>query len=138
YAVLTYLVEHAGRLARTRDLLEAVWPEGFIGDGALKVYISELRRALGDRPEAPRYIETLRGRGYRFLTTVWEHPPRTDGAAVADGSLFGREAACEQLRITLQRALAGTRQVVFITGGAGVGKTAVVDAFLRSAARQRD
>ena len=52
------------------DLFEVVWPGVFVGDAALKVAIREVRRALGDDPRTPRFIETAHRRGYRFIARV--------------------------------------------------------------------
>jgi pimeloyl-ACP methyl ester carboxylesterase/DNA-binding winged helix-turn-helix (wHTH) protein/class 3 adenylate cyclase len=68
--LLEYLVSHPGRLVKKEELLEAVWPGVFVADGALKVCIREIRRALGDDARAPRFIETAHRRGYRFIAEV--------------------------------------------------------------------
>ena len=70
FAVLEYLASHAGRLVSKQELLDAVWPGVFVGDAVLKVSIREIRRALGDDPHAPRFIETAHRRGYRFMSPV--------------------------------------------------------------------
>ena len=70
YDVLRYLVEHAGRLVTKQELLDAGWPEVFVGDAALKVCIREIRKALDDEAQKPQYIETAHRRGYRFIATV--------------------------------------------------------------------
>jgi DNA-binding response OmpR family regulator len=60
------------RVIFTRDrLLERVWGPLWTGDDhVLDVSLSNLRQKLGDDPEHPRYIRTLRGRGYRFLASA--------------------------------------------------------------------
>ncbi len=70
YDVLKYLVEHAGRLVTKQELFDAIWTDVFVGDAALKVCIREIRRALDDDAQQPRYIETAHRRGYRFTATV--------------------------------------------------------------------
>jgi pimeloyl-ACP methyl ester carboxylesterase/DNA-binding winged helix-turn-helix (wHTH) protein len=70
FALLHYLAASAGRLVPKQELLEAVWPDVFVGDAVLKVTIRELRKALEDDPHAPRYIQTAHRRGYRFVATV--------------------------------------------------------------------
>lgn len=70
FALLQYLVSSAGRLVPKQELLEAVWPDVFVGDAVLKVTIRELRRAFGDDSHAPRFIETAHRRGYRFIATA--------------------------------------------------------------------
>jgi len=70
FAVLQYLVEHAGRLVTQDELLAAIWPETHVQPDVLRRYILEIRRVLGDQAEAPRFIETLTKRGYRFIAEV--------------------------------------------------------------------
>jgi DNA-binding winged helix-turn-helix (wHTH) protein len=74
FAVLHYLVAHAGQLVTKDALLAAVWPETAVSDGVLKDCMYELRRALGDSAQAPQFIATVPRRGYRFLAPVVEHP----------------------------------------------------------------
>ncbi|HEY7288736.1 MAG TPA: alpha/beta fold hydrolase [Vicinamibacterales bacterium] len=69
-ALLEYLAARPGHLIKKDELLEAIWPGVFVADGALKVCIREIRRALGDDAHAPRYIETAHRRGYRFIADV--------------------------------------------------------------------
>ena len=59
-----------GRLVSKQELLDAVWPDVFVGDAVLKSTIRELRKALGDDSHAPRFIETAHRRGYRFMAPV--------------------------------------------------------------------
>jgi DNA-binding winged helix-turn-helix (wHTH) protein/tetratricopeptide (TPR) repeat protein len=77
FAVLQYLVEHAGRLVSQDELLEAIWPETHVQPEVLRRYILEIRRALGDQPETPRFIETITKRGYRFIAEVTASKPET-------------------------------------------------------------
>ena len=70
FAVLQHLASQAGRLVGKQELLDAVWPGVFVGDAVLKVAIREIRRALGDNSQAPRFIETAHRRGYRFMEPV--------------------------------------------------------------------
>jgi tetratricopeptide (TPR) repeat protein len=136
FAVLRYLVEHAGRLVTQDELLEAVWPDTFVQPEVLKYQIADIRNTLGDRARNSLFIETLPRRGYRFVAAVTEGDP---AAALAPanpdrGRLVGRERELGALRACLQRALKGQRQLVFITGEPGIGKTALADEFQRQAA----
>src|SRR5271166_6106680 len=70
FAVLRHLVEHAGRLVTQNELLEAVWPDTYVQPEILKYQIADIRRALGDRPKNPVFIETLARRGYQFVAKV--------------------------------------------------------------------
>jgi len=70
FALLEYLAAHAGRLVPKAELLDALWPGVFVGDAVLKGTIREVRKALGDSPQSPRFIETAHRRGYRFIAPV--------------------------------------------------------------------
>src|SRR5213594_3561033 len=74
FGVLRYLVEHPGRLVTHDELLEALWPNVHVQPEVLKSYILAIRNALGDKAAKPRYIETQRGRGYRFIGTMGPSP----------------------------------------------------------------
>ena len=67
FAVLLYLAERAGTLVTKEDLLNAVWPDTFVSEGVLKRAVLEIRKALGDDADEPRFIQTLHRRGYRFV-----------------------------------------------------------------------
>jgi DNA-binding winged helix-turn-helix (wHTH) protein/predicted ATPase len=147
FAVLRCLVEASGNLVTKEQLLDAVWPGTFVGDAVLKDSVRQLREALGDEAHAPRYIETAHRRGYRFIghlagetapaspeppaETAAAAPP--DVAAPAPARVLGREAALARMWAWLDHALGGERQVVFVTGEAGIGKTTLVEAFLDQA-----
>lgn len=68
--LLDHLARRPGRLVSKAELLEAIWPGTFVGEGALKVCIREVRAALGDDARRPAYVETAHRRGYRFVATV--------------------------------------------------------------------
>ena len=70
FDMLAYLVEHAGRVVTQDELLEALWPETHVNPEVLRKYILEIRKALGDRPDNPEFIETVPKRGYRFVAPV--------------------------------------------------------------------
>src|SRR5215471_14041844 len=83
FAVLQYLVEHAGRLVTQDELLTAIWPETYVQPEVVRRYILEIRRVLGDQPEAPRFIETVTKRGHRFIADVSVSEPETPVAPAA-------------------------------------------------------
>jgi DNA-binding winged helix-turn-helix (wHTH) protein len=135
FAVLVYLVEHAGRLVTHDEMLEAVWPGSVIESQAVKRHVLAVRSALGDSPKNSLFIETIPKRGYRFIAPVSEtvaSSPIVSGRPAQD--LVGRSGAFEVLREMWQRALSGERQIVFITGEPGIGKTALVEEFQRQVA----
>src|SRR5262245_10638803 len=75
FAVLRYLVEHPGVLVTKDALLDTVWAVTVVSEAALKTCIRELRHALGDDDKAPRFIETVHGRGYRWLASLRSASP---------------------------------------------------------------
>jgi len=70
FALLQFLAATPDRLISKQELLDAVWPNVFVGDAVLKSTIRELRKVLGDDAETPKYIETAHRRGYRFIAAV--------------------------------------------------------------------
>lgn len=133
FAILRQLVEQQGRLVTKDHLMRAVWPDTFVQEENLKVHVQEIRRALGDSSRDPSFIETHQGRGYRLVAPVYESVDEASADAPA-GALFGREAAMQFLRDRFHRALNGRRQIVFITGDPGIGKTSLISAFLERVA----
>jgi DNA-binding winged helix-turn-helix (wHTH) protein len=130
FAVLAYLVEHAGRLVTPDELLEAAWSGRVIEPQAVRKHILEVRVALGDRPKNSLFIETLPRRGYRFIAPV--SGPVASSSPVASGgpaqsTLVGRGGALGVLHEAWRRALSGERQIVLITGEPGIGKTALAE-----------
>jgi len=147
YALLVYLAERPRRLVTKDELLESVWAGAVVTDGVLKVCVRELRVALRDDARAPSWIETRHRRGYAFLrelprraATVNQVPVLTPGspapAREAGGHFIGREAELGQLQRALERALQGEREIVFVTGPPGIGKTALVEACVRDVERR--
>jgi len=72
FDLLVALVENRGHLVIKEELMERIWPDSFVEEANLSVKMSELRRALGETPNANRYIETVPRRGYRFVADVTE------------------------------------------------------------------
>jgi DNA-binding winged helix-turn-helix (wHTH) protein/tetratricopeptide (TPR) repeat protein len=130
FAILQYLVDRAGRLVTQTELLEALWPGTFVQPEVLKTHIGGIRNALGDDPKHPKFIETLPRRGYRFIAPIHVRiSPLPDASASPAPEIVGRETELLRLRDYLSKASAGQRQIVFITGEFGVGKTALANAF---------
>ena len=127
FAVLCHLVDHPGRLVTQDELLGAIWPDTYVQPEILRKYILELRKVLGDDPKSPRYIETLPKRGYRFLAPL-EEAPLMPAPAGMPGPV-GRDHELAGLQGHLRSALQGQRQLVLVTGEAGVGKSTLLDAF---------
>jgi DNA-binding response OmpR family regulator len=130
FAVLSYLVEHAGRLVTQNELLDAVWPDTFIQPEVLKYQIADIRSTLGDDPKNPVFIETLPRRGYQFIAAVHvgaAAKPQPSGVA-------GSDRVLGELWDCLRRSFDGERQIVFIATEPGVGKATVAHEFQHHAA----
>ncbi len=67
FRLLTYLIEHEGKVLSKKELFEKVWEDKFTGDGTLNVHIRRLREAIEIDPNTPRYIVTVWGDGYKFV-----------------------------------------------------------------------
>lgn len=134
-AVLWTLARQAGEVVTKLALMDAAWPGTVVGEDALTFQVQALRRAMEDDPKAPQYILTAHRLGFR-LALPPTAPASPRGAAGAAGTeLFvGRQMELQALRSALERAQGGRRQTVFVTGEAGIGKTALVDAFMASLA----
>ncbi|MEO8302881.1 MAG: winged helix-turn-helix domain-containing protein [Betaproteobacteria bacterium] len=69
-SVLVHLADRAGEVVSREALLSAVWPNVVVGDDSLTQVVIKLRKALGDVPDKPVYIETIAKRGYRLIAPV--------------------------------------------------------------------
>lgn len=122
-SLLEYLAARPGLLVRKNELLEAVWPGVFVADGALKVCVREIRRALGDDAQKPRIIETAHRRGYRFIADVSTQrqdsaPPRSSPASLPIGVTPGpvQYARSGDVNIAYQVCGDGPVDLVFVMG----------------------
>ncbi|MEO8604193.1 MAG: AAA family ATPase [bacterium] len=152
FSLLGHLVERPHQLVSKNQLLDAVWPDAHVVDAVLSVTVSQLREAFDDDARQPRFIETVYGRGYRWIGTLADEaslpaPVPTGRAAAAATTvaataevelgiapIVGRDAALGDLVAAASRAASGRRQLLFITGDPGIGKSTLVDHFLASAA----
>ncbi|MGB5080035.1 MAG: winged helix-turn-helix domain-containing protein [Burkholderiales bacterium] len=69
-SVLAYLADRPGEVVSREALLSAVWPDVVVGDDSLTQVVIKLRKALGDAPEKPAYIQTISKKGYRLIAPV--------------------------------------------------------------------
>src|SRR5262245_37536050 len=83
FSLLRYLAERPGQLATKEALLDAVWPGTVVCDAVLKVCVREIRKAIGDAPDAPRFLATVHCRGYRFVAPVSESDERPGRRSLA-------------------------------------------------------
>ena len=111
FQLLSALIKRRPDVVSKAELLRSVWPDAHVVDGNLNVLIGELRRALADDPQQPRYIRTVHGIGYAFCGTAIDENrtrrrrPRTGARfwivwkdrtyALADGdNVIGRHPEC--------------------------------------------
>lgn len=136
-AVLACLVSMPGSLIRKEELLDTVWKGTIVSESVLKACIKRLRKVLGDDFSAPVFIETVRGRGYRFIAPV--HPVVKTGSESNSGrksfiqpELFvGRRLELSQMKKSWCSVKTnGKRRIAMISGEAGIGKSTLVDYFL--------
>jgi predicted ATPase/DNA-binding winged helix-turn-helix (wHTH) protein len=151
-AVLRYLAERPGRLITGEELLKRLWPGIYVTKTVLRVCVHELRQALHEDLATPQFVETVGRQGYRFIAPLATTPPPVIGYSLSVVSsdteetkptqrgtehwqltthFVGREQELARLQAAVARAQQGERQIVFLLGEAGVGKTTVIDCFLQ-------
>jgi DNA-binding winged helix-turn-helix (wHTH) protein/tetratricopeptide (TPR) repeat protein len=127
-ALLYHLAANAGRVVAHAELLRVVWGDTAVSPDVLKVRIARIRRLLGDAAGTPRFIANAHGEGYRFM------PPRDQVASdpallasITHSPVVGREREIGIAVQALHDADEGRRQLLFVTGNAGIGKTTLID-----------
>lgn len=145
WEVLLLLVGRSGKLVTKDELLDGVWADAAVTEGTLSKSIGELRVALDDDAASPRWIETVPRRGFRWIGSArmlerrpgatapsgsWTAAESTPPVQAVGAAMVARDAELERLDAALARARTGRRQLVFVTGEAGAGKTLLADSFL--------
>src|SRR5262245_15296416 len=142
FDILVTLVERAGETIPKEQLIARTWPDTVVDEGALRVHVAALRKALGDGRNGRRYVTNNPGRGYAFVAPVTrEHAPQeltpSRSGAVAGNNLpapltriIGRDEIIAALATQLAR-----RRFLTIVGPGGIGKTTVARA-VADAARE--
>jgi DNA-binding winged helix-turn-helix (wHTH) protein len=140
FQVLCELARRPGQLVTKNALLDAVWGHRHINESALKNIVSQLRQSLGDDARESQFIETAPRRGYRFIaplgepvavrTTAIEAPPAPKASLQEPGDVVGRDRPLAQLHTAWGAAQRGQRQLVFVLGDAGVGKSTLIERFV--------
>jgi predicted ATPase/DNA-binding winged helix-turn-helix (wHTH) protein len=128
--ILVTLVERAGETIRKDELIARTWPDTVVDEGALRVHVAALRKALGDGRAGKRYIANNPGRGYTFVAPVTReqpHPvsatpgvPAVNNLPVLLTRIVGRDGIIAALATQLTR-----RRFLTIVGPGGIGKTTV-------------
>ena len=70
FDLLLALLERAGKLVEKEELFQTVWPDTMVEESNLSSNIALIRKALGDDAAAPRFVETVPKRGYRFIAEL--------------------------------------------------------------------
>lgn len=73
FDLLAFLVSNNGRVVSKNEILDAVWSEQFVEESNLVVQVSNLRKALGEAKNAPRFLITVPGKGYKFAADTNEN-----------------------------------------------------------------
>lgn len=139
FDTLLVLVERRGRVVAKDELMAALWPDTAVEENNLTQHVSMLRKALGERAGAHRYVVTVPGRGYSFVEPVREVVPEAreerpaarreetalaEAAAITVGASRGPRTA---LALAMSLALVSTTAAVYLwagRGAAGQGQSA--------------
>src|SRR5438105_5988090 len=136
FRILLALLERAGETVTKDDLMKFVWPDSFVEEGNLNRNVSTLRKILEEKPCDHKYIETIPKTGYRFITPVRrvDYQPPTGQvrptSARSAHHVVGRELEGNLLSRAFKQAQQGHGSVVCINADVGLGKSALVDAFI--------
>lgn len=127
FDTLLELIRHAGETLSKDYLMQAVWPDVIVEQNNLNQAISSLRRCLADSPSAPRFIQTIPGRGYRFIAPIEDAPSRdtaADAGATEASDTFdsrpSRESSPRPIRLPLPRVWHALAIVLLLALGAAV------------------
>ncbi|MDB5219911.1 MAG: transcriptional regulator [Myxococcaceae bacterium] len=134
FDILSHLLEHRETVVSRGDLMVKVWPGVVVTNDSLAQAIMSARAALGDVGDSSTFIQTVRGRGYRFIAKIESAPGPEDVAPpapperiVASSALLGRGASLATLGELVERARSGRGGICLVTGETGVGKTRLVE-----------
>lgn len=144
--VLLLLCRHAGEVVSSDDIVSHCWPRTDTGDNPLHKTLAQLRKALGDSATQPRYIETIRKRGYRTIAEVryplgqeqsvaahsWQQGSPFPGLQAYDARFasvfFGRGAQINTLLARIAQQVKFGRAFCLLLGPSGSGKSSLVNA----------
>ncbi|MEV4781900.1 winged helix-turn-helix domain-containing protein [Burkholderia sp. LMU1-1-1.1] len=142
--VLLHFCKHPHDVVSADELLDACWGDTPASDNAVHKIITQLRRALDDSAAEPRYIETIRKRGYRLLAELsydddvsngsWLHASPFRGLEAFEEQhaaiFFGRKLSVDQLVQVVVAQVQAACSMVLVLGPSGAGKTSLVQAGL--------
>lgn len=142
FDVLLHLIRLRERVVSKIELLDALWPGEAVSESVLPRCIAAARRAIGDDRTRQGLIQTVHGRGYRFIAEVATPSPggpaevvATD-PALAASPFVGRAAAMDRLTEALAALPKSGGRIVLLVGEPGIGKTRTAEELV-AAARSR-
>ena len=136
FDLLAYLASRPGWVFSPEHLLAEVWGHRWVGDSRLvSVHVANLRRKLGDSTAQPRWIQNVRGVGYKLVrpAPAGAPPPIRIGAgssrtaAERRPQLAGRGREMVRVRAALNAAAAGVGGALLLCGEPGIGKTRLAE-----------
>ncbi len=142
FEVLRLLLERPGQVVMREELRGRLWGNGtFVDfDHGINMAVAKLRQALGDSSEQPKFVETVAGRGYRFVVAVQAAPEEVSPlrpassvptrAPATERHSVGREHDQAKLMAAFDAAVAGCGALVCVSGEPGIGKTTLVEDFI--------
>ncbi|MEN8182039.1 MAG: AAA family ATPase [Myxococcota bacterium] len=139
FDLLLYLVRHRDRVVSKSELLDKLWPGEHVTEAVLPTNVSAARAALRDSRGRSGMIQTVHGRGYRFVAPVEEHAAglRVPSRTASEARLFvGREDVMAELRALLDDCFAGSGRVALLSGEPGIGKTCTAERLADEARRR--
>ena len=161
FALLALLVANRERVISKTELLDTLWPGEHVGDAVLPRCVAAARKALGDTRSLQAVIQTVHGRGYRFVAktrevatagATTEAAPQAEqvGGSKLDSTLgssppagapreepfVGRDKVIASLRSAMEDAISGSGRLRVLVGEPGIGKTRTCDE-VATEARQR-
>ncbi len=99
FDLLVVLVENHGHLLNKDELIKTLWADSFVEEANLNVTISALRRALGEKPNENRFIETVPRRGYRFVAEVREIKDKNETEEIIEAPETFNEAKTLSIKL---------------------------------------
>jgi len=128
--ILSYLADRPVEVIAKQALMDHVWSDVTVEEGSLRVHVAAIRKALGDGQHGNRYIATVKGQGYSFVSTVVRPDDGKNGGsnsrnlrgklAARPLMLIGREAAVSEVRNWIRQG-----RLVTLVGPGGIGRTTV-------------
>lgn len=142
WTLLAHLAKLDGAVASREQLVRAVWPDTHVAPNSLNYLLWDLRRQLA-RYDDGEYITNVSRRGFRMPVERDDEPASTVGSdrnldaekagaePATPPSLLDRDVELARLQALFRQAQTGARQLVFVSGEAGIGKSSLAAAFLR-------